>query len=202
MTLLDFPLNEAANMTLYQGDVFLRYPRRVDFDAWSHLREQSRGHLQPYEPLWAEGELSRPVFRKRLRAFASEIRAGSAQPYYIFRQENSALVGVCTLSNIRRRAAMTGTIGYWVGACYTRQGYGFSAVCAVAYHAFETLGLERLEAACLPHNMPSRKLLEKAGFCQEGRAKGYLQIAGRRQDHLLFGMGRDEFDQAMAALVV
>ena len=47
-------------------------------------------------------------------------------------------------------------------------------------------GLHRLEAACLPTNTPSRSLLAKAGFQQEGYAREYLCINGLWQDHLLF----------------
>jgi ribosomal-protein-alanine N-acetyltransferase len=46
--------------------------------------------------------------------------------------------------------------------------------------------LHRIEAACLPENGPSIRLLEKAGFLPEGRARQYLCIAGEWRDHLLF----------------
>jgi ribosomal-protein-alanine N-acetyltransferase len=52
--------------------------------------------------------------------------------------------------------------------------------------AFYRLGLERIEAACLPENAASIRVLEKAGFHREGYARGYLSIAGTRRDHLLF----------------
>jgi len=48
--------------------------------------------------------------------------------------------------------------------------------------------LHRLEAACLPANEPSRRLLARVGFTEEGHARAYLKINGRWEDHLLFGM--------------
>lgn len=60
-------------------------------------------------------------------------------------------------------------------------------------HAFGPLKLHRVEAACVPTNQPSRRVLEKAGFRQEGLARAYLKINGRWADHLLFGVLGEEF---------
>ncbi|MDE1938388.1 MAG: GNAT family N-acetyltransferase, partial [Alphaproteobacteria bacterium] len=57
---------------------------------------------------------------------------------------------------------------------------------------FATLGLHRIEAACLPSNEPSKNLLTKAGFRQEGIARRYLQINGEWRDHVLFALLEDE----------
>ncbi|MCI5047088.1 MAG: GNAT family N-acetyltransferase [Aquisalinus sp.] len=200
MALWDYPLNDPRNPVLCQEDVYLRYPRAEDYDAWAALRGSSRDHLQPFEPRWIEQELARPVFRKKLRLYAHDIRAGIARPYFIFRSRDDALVGGCTLSNIRYRAAMTGTLGYWVGADHVRCGYAFAAVCAVVTHAFEILGLERIEAACLVHNRASANLLRKAGFVEEGLARQYLRINGARQDHLLFALLQSDFETALQTL--
>ena len=59
--------------------------------------------------------------------------------------------------------------------------------------AFGALKLHRIEAACVPTNHASRRVLEKAGFRHEGLAKAYLKINGAWADHLLFGVIRDEF---------
>jgi RimJ/RimL family protein N-acetyltransferase len=44
----------------------------------------------------------------------------------------------------------------------------FDAVRALIPFIFRTLGLHRIEAACLPDNEASKSLLIKAGFGQEG----------------------------------
>jgi len=54
------------------------------------------------------------------------------------------------------------------------------------------LGLHRLEAACLPHNIASARVLEKVGFAREGRARRYLKINGIWQDHDLFALLQDD----------
>ena len=69
---------------------------------------------------------------------------------------------------------------------YAMQGYMTEALDLMITHCFETLALHRVEAACLPRNAASKKLLESSGFNQEGYAPSYIKIAGRWEDHLLF----------------
>jgi ribosomal-protein-alanine N-acetyltransferase len=66
------------------------------------------------------------------------------------------------------------------------------AVRASLPFAFVTLGLHRLEAACLPHNHASARVLHKAGFKREGTARRYLKINGSWQDHDLFALLQDD----------
>ena len=67
-----------------------------------------------------------------------------------------------------------------------------AAVRAVAPFAFSALGLHRLEAACIPTNTASMRLLEKCGFAREGLARQYLCINGQWQDHVLYARLRDD----------
>jgi ribosomal-protein-alanine N-acetyltransferase len=80
-----------------------------------------------------------------------------------------------------------GSIGYWVGEPFTRNGYTLDAVRAVTEFCFGRLRLHRVEAACIPSNTASRGVLLQAGFTQEGLAQAYLKIDGTWRDHLLFG---------------
>jgi ribosomal-protein-alanine N-acetyltransferase len=67
-----------------------------------------------------------------------------------------------------------------------------AAVATVLPFAFGTLRLHRVEAACIPGNDASIRLLEKTGFQREGFARQYLCINGIWQDHLLFARLRDD----------
>jgi ribosomal-protein-alanine N-acetyltransferase len=176
--------------------VYLRYPRVSDFLAWAKLRAESREFLTPWEPVWAGDELSKGAFRRRLRRYHKEARQDSSYAFFIFRHMDNALVGGCTLSNVRRGVTQCCSIGYWVGERFTRQGNMFDAVRALIPFIFRTLGLHRIEAACLPENDPSKNLLLKLGFHQEGLARRYLQINGEWRDHALFALLADEVPPA------
>jgi ribosomal-protein-alanine N-acetyltransferase len=169
------------------GDgVVLRMPQMTDFAPWAELRENSRRFLAPWEPTWPADDLTRPAFRQRLRRYAEEVRTDQAYPFFVFRNEDNALVGGLALANIRRGVAQAGSLGYWTGAPFIRRGYMSAAVRALVPVALDVLRLHRLEAACIPTNLASIRLLEKTGFRREGYARSYLCINGTWQDHLLY----------------
>ena len=179
--------NEPA-LTVTGERVTLRLPQMADFEEWAALREASRDFLVPWEPTWPADDLSRAAYRRRLTAYARDREAGSAYPFFVYRTSDDALTGGITLSNIRRGVAQMGSVGYWCGRPFARHGHTLAAVRALSDFAFRTLGLHRLEAACIPDNAPSRRLLVKAGFAEEGFAQAYLKINGVWRDHVLFGL--------------
>ena len=166
--------------------VVLRTPQMTDYNDWAALRERSREFLTPWEPTWPADDLSRSAFRRRIRRYAEDQRSDLAYAFFIFRKSDNVLVGGLTLANIRRGCAQAGSLGYWMGAAYARQGHMTAAVNALLPFAFDTLKLHRVEAACIPANLASVRLLEKTGFKREGFARQYLCINGIWQDHLLY----------------
>ncbi|MGZ3409746.1 MAG: GNAT family N-acetyltransferase [Xanthobacteraceae bacterium] len=174
------------------GEVVLRWPDAGDFPVWARLREVSRDFLVPWEPAWPADDLTRSAFRRRLKRYAEDQRNDMSYSFFIFRKSNAALVGGLTIANIRRGVAQAGSLGYWMGEPFARQGLMTAAVRAVAPFAFGALGLHRIEAACIPTNVASTRLLEKCGFVREGLARQYLCINNVWHDHLLFARLRDD----------
>jgi [ribosomal protein S5]-alanine N-acetyltransferase len=169
------------------GDsVVLRVPQMSDFAEWAALREASRDFLTPWEPTWPPDDLTRGSFRRRIKRYSEDQRSDLAYPFFVFRKADNVLVGGLTLANIRRGCAQTGNLGYWTGAVHARHGYMTGAVSSLLPFAFQTLRLHRIEAACIPANVASIRLLEKTGFRREGFAREYLCIDGVWQDHLLY----------------
>ncbi len=172
---------------LIEGErVLLRMPQMSDFAAWSALREQSRFFLTPWEPTWPPYDLTRGSFRRRMRRYARDVREDIAYPFLVFSAADRTLLGGVSLSNVRRGVTQTASLGYWMGAPHAGKGFMGAAVRTLLPFAHTTLGLRRIEAACLPHNTPSIRLLEGAGFRREGYGREYLCINGLWQDHLLY----------------
>jgi ribosomal-protein-alanine N-acetyltransferase len=172
--------------------VVLRAPQVSDYAEWAALREASRDFLTPWEPTWPADDLTRASFRRRVKRYFEDQRGDLAYPFFIFRKSDNALVGGLTLANIRRGCAQAGSLGYWMGAPYARHGHMTAAVRAVIPFVFGTLRLHRIEAACIPANTASIRLLEKTGFRREGFARQYLCIDGVWQDHLLYARLRED----------
>lgn len=194
-----WPWSSPAPLITLRGQrVLLRLPQMQDYTAWYELRRASQDFLRPFEPRWTELDLARRVYATRVRRARQEAEEGTDYTFFAFLpgERGDILVGGITLSNIRRRAAQFVTLGYWMGQPYAGQGLMTEAVGLALPFIFETLDLHRVHAAFLPNNTPSRRVLEKNGFVEEGFAERYLQINGRWEDHVLMGLTRERWELA------
>ncbi len=192
MVFLRSPFARDLPPILMQDGVELRVPEMADYETWAALRLESRAFLVPWEPAWPQDDLTRTAFRSRVKRYIRDIESDSAYPFFVFRADDDRLMGAITLSNVRRGVAQAGSVGYWIGSSFVRQGYMTSALTALMPFAFGHLHLHRIEAACLPVNQASIRLLTKCEFRQEGLARRYLKINGRWEDHLLFARLADD----------
>lgn len=186
-------LSAFPSVRLQADRIYIRPPRARDWKEWARLREDSRAFLTPWEPTWPEDALTRAAFARRLRRQVGEWRQDLSYSFFVFSNTDDRLMGGLGLSNVRRGVAQMAALGYWMGAPYAHQGYMTEAVGAVLSYGFRQLGLHRVEAACLPNNAASRRLLNKAGFVEEGLARSYLRIDGRWTDHVTFAILRDDY---------
>ncbi len=185
---LKFFQKTAQTPELEGVSVVLKAPCLVDYSEWSLVRAKNQDFLESFEPQWAEECLTRSFFERRLERQDSEYQVGRGYYFLIHHKESSDIIGGINLNNIQMGAARHATLGYWIDQDYQGQGYMREALALVINHAFKTLKLKRLNAACLPDNMRSIKLLKSSGFEEEGFAKSYLQINGQWQNHVLFGL--------------
>ena len=193
MALFRLPSSAPAPLAPRGYGLQLRAPAMADFSQWADLREHSRAYLTPWEPIWPSDDLTRTGFRRRLRRYAEDAAADRAYPFLVFRESDDVLVGGVTLANVRRGIVQAGTVGYWVGQPYAGQGVMTAALRVLLPSLFGELNLHRIEAACIPTNLASVRVLEKCGFTREGLARRYLCINGVWQDHFLYGMLHEDF---------
>lgn len=180
---------------VHGDEVYLRMPQMSDYPAWAELRAQSREFLTPWEPVWTSSELTRASFRRRLKYYARDLKEDLGYAFFLFETDGDKLLGGLTLSNVRRGVTQACTLGYWIGTPHAAQGHMTAGVSAVIPFVFDSLSLHRLEAACLPHNDASMKLLDRTGFTREGIARRYLKINGVWQDHMTFALLEDDLRQ-------
>ncbi|WP_160005115.1 GNAT family N-acetyltransferase [Rhizobium sp. 18055] len=178
------------------GNYVLRLPRYQDFNQWHKLRSASRGFLERWEPTWRRDELTEGSYRARVIRGKQEYASGQAVPLLLFHRQNMTLLGGITIGYIRRGAAQSCMIGYWMGEPHAGQGHMFAALQLVIPYIFAGLELHRIEAACIPDNARSIRLLEKAGFQREGYLRGYLKINGQWHDHVMFSLLATDADKA------
>lgn len=171
---------------------YLRLPKLNDFESWVNLRRKSEDFLSKWEPERDRNFYSMTLFRSRVKWAKKNFNEKKVIHAFIFRREDRLLIGAVTLDNVRRGAAQSGSIGYWLGEPFQKKGYMFEVVQALVFYVFKNFDLSRLEAATLPENQPSRSLLERVGFKYEGVSQSYLQISGRWRNHVMYALLRND----------
>ena len=193
MAFLRSSIGQEGVHTVRGRGVLLRPAVMSDYGPWAELRAHSREHLTPWEPVWQRDELSRSSFRRRVRHYQREARDDLGYAFLIFADAGDELLGGLTLSNVRRGVTQSAIVGYWLGLPHVGNGHMTEAVRAAAGFAFDELSLHRLEAATMPNNTASIRVLERNGFRPEGTARRLLKINGVWEDHLLHGLLAEEF---------
>ncbi|MDI3243355.1 GNAT family N-acetyltransferase [Arthrobacter sp. AL08] len=145
---------------------------------------RNRAYLSPWEPVRPEEYYTEAWQAADIASRLVAHEAGEGYPLGLF--AGDTLVGRFNMAGIVRGPFQSVGLGYWVDSQYAGRGLASAAVQAIVETARDELGLHRIEASTLPHNVSSQRVLLKGGFQQIGMAPRYLQIAGRWQDHNLY----------------
>jgi RimJ/RimL family protein N-acetyltransferase len=115
---------------------------------------------------------------------AAAAAAGTGYTWAITRRPDALLLGAISLipSARHQRAEM----GYWLGVPYWNQGYMSEAARRVVEFGFQELGLHRVQATCLPRNVASARVMEKAGLTFEGLLRGYVRKGEQFEDIAMY----------------
>lgn len=187
---------------LVDGDIGLRPIRQRDHRAWREVNQRNRDWLRPWEatlPPAPPGHppAHRPTYRQMVRHLRAEAQAGRMLPFVV--TYRGRLAGQLTVAGITWGSMSSGHIGYWVDRAVAGRGVMPAAVALVVDHCFHTVGLHRVEICIRPENGPSRRVVEKLGFREEGLRQRYLHIDGAWRDHLAFALTAEEVPQGLLA---
>jgi ribosomal-protein-alanine N-acetyltransferase len=174
----------------------LRPPRPNDVPEMRRALRSNAAHLRPWSVAPGPGEdpaslasVSRAVLQHR-----REWKRGQTFVLVIApREDERRVVGRVALGGVLRGAFQNAYLGYWIDQQQQGRGLTTEAVCAATGFAFSAAGLHRIQAAVMPRNGASLRVLEKVGFRREGVAERYLCIAGQWEDHLLYAITAEEW---------
>jgi ribosomal-protein-alanine N-acetyltransferase len=162
-----------------------------DAAALLDLRSRHRAFLEPWEPLRDDAFYTAEQQRQGVAALVRERDEGRGAPFVIV--HGGAVVGSVNLSAIVRGVFQNAYHGYWISPDVGGRGFTTEAVRQAVDTGFRTLALHRVQAAVIPRNAASIRVLEKVGFREEGLALRYLRIAGAWEDHRLFAVTAEEW---------
>jgi ribosomal-protein-alanine N-acetyltransferase len=190
---VDEPRKTAVSLStrLVTTRLVLRAPKVTDVPELRLVMRKNAEHLRPFSPAHPPGEdpgsltgLSTMVARQR-REWRHDRRFSFVMT---MRDPEAPIIGRVSLNNIVRGAFLNADLGYWIDESFQKRGLMTEGVRAVLAFAFDELGLHRVQAAIMPHNLASLRVVEKLGFRREGEAAAYLRIAGKWEDHILFAI--------------
>lgn len=189
--------------TLRDGAVSLRPLRRRDAHAWSMTRLRNEAWLKPWEATpglvqssWRSCS-TEAVFHSMRRRLNREARQGRTLPWAIAWDDE--LIGQLTIGSIVRGAFESGYAGYWVDRAFAGRGAMPTALALGVDHCFGAAGLHRVEVNIRPENEPSRRVVEKLGFREEGLQLRYLAIGGAYRDHIGYALTAEDVPDGLLA---
>jgi ribosomal-protein-alanine N-acetyltransferase len=156
-----------------------------DAPVLADLVRSNQEFLAPWEPLRGEDYFTEAGQRADIERALERHSQGTVLPSVIL-DAAGAVVGRITLNGIARGAFQSCSVGYWLSAAEGGRGLATIALRETIGVAFGELGLHRIQAETLVHNVASQRVLERNGFRRIGMAPTYLKIAGSWQDCLLY----------------
>jgi len=170
--------------------IYLRRLEVADAEALLEMLVRDRAFLDQWEPTRSDAFYTLETHERWLANLRDR---EDIADFGIFLAAGDELVGRIQLSGISRRPFENAHLGYFVSERHNGHGYATEAVRTAVDAAFGELGLHRVQAAVIPRNVASIRVLEKAGFREEGLALRYLQIAGVWEDHKLYAITVEEW---------
>ena len=173
-------------MTTIVTDRLVIEPLTIDHArAYLAYVTRNRAHLEPWEPARQPEFFTLAFHMAAIAASELDARAGTSLRFVAFARERGEIRASVNLWTIARGVTHSATLGYSVDASAQGAGIATEAAGAVVRHAFETLGLHRVQTSYQPTNERSGRVLRKLGFVVEGYARDYLYLAGAWQDGIL-----------------
>lgn len=183
-------------MKLQAQHIFIRRMELEDADQSLALRIGNREFMRPFEPIQAETQFTLEGQIETMQKVIQLWEKGCGYGFGIFLSDTNELIGRVNLSNVVRGAWDSCTMGYFMDQRMNGHGYTTEAVRLAMLFAFEEAGLHRIQAAVMPRNSGSIRVVQKAGFLFEGLAEYYLKINGIWEHHNIYSSTREYWPNA------
>ncbi|OEH94158.1 GNAT family N-acetyltransferase [Bacillus solimangrovi] len=114
-----------------------------------------------------------------------------ATRYTIIEQDTKKIIGTCGFNFLDFEHSKT-ELGYDIAKSAWGNGYAPEAIRSLLDHAFNNLGLNRVEAKVEPANINSIKVLQKLNFTFEGTLRQYEKSKGKFVDINMYSLLKDD----------
>lgn len=181
-------------MQITSNRIYIRRLEVSDTDSLLALRVRNRKFLKPFEPQFPDSHFMFEGQKEIIEKVIQNWEHGTGFGFGIFLRNTDQLMGRVNLSNVVRGAWESCTIGYFLDKQLNGQGITTEAVRLAVRFSFEHANLHRVQAAVMPRNLASIRVLEKVGFRFEGFAEYYLKINGKWEHHNIYSTTREYWE--------
>lgn len=190
-----FSAATVASLSLEGKRLVLRPLDEPDYDAYrallssnaEHLASSGSGPIDSEDPTTTRDAFIALINDRELRRVIDD-----AHHYAVF--AGADLVGEFALTGLVRGMVQSAFLEAWIGEAFGGHGYAPEAYVVLARHAFDDLGLHRIEAAVLPDNADVKAALAKIDIRNEGTSARYLCVNGEWRDHERYVLTAEEWD--------
>ncbi|MFG0211651.1 GNAT family N-acetyltransferase [Brevibacillus porteri] len=173
-------------------NIYVRLVQEADAQSLLALEVRNRDFFQNFTGTREEAFYTLEGQIDRIKSSMALKEEDRGYVFVIAEKGQDEIIGEVILSEVVRENLQSCWIGYFLDKEHNGKGYMTEAVKLVVDYAFEIVGLHRLEAGVMPHNIGSIKVLLKAGFHKEGIAKKNVNINGRWEDHQTLAIVKEE----------
>ena len=143
---------------------------------------------------WAKAE--------EFQAWLEACAASQAAAFYAIRPETGPASGIMSYMRFDQPNGVVEIGSIWLAKAFAGGSFATAAFAAMLRHAFEDLGVRRLEWKCDSRNLPSRKAAARLGFAEEGLFRQHMIVKGRNRDTAWFSMLDSEWPRAKRAFAL
>lgn len=118
--------------------------------------------------------------------------SGDALMFVIVNNTSNMVIGTCVLFGYEEGNA-SAEIGYVLGRAHWGSGFMHEALTVLITHAFDAVGLRRLEAHIDSRNPASERVMARLGFTREGVLRQRWVTRGEISDAIIYGLLRHEW---------
>ncbi len=177
------------DFTLETPRVLLRLLKVEDFTSLQPLTKNEDIWKYFTTQLSSDEELKKWI-EEALNARKSFIR----MPFTVIDKDTNTICGSTSYGNISFLDKRIEIGWSWLGVDFMGTGVNRHAKFALMSHAFEAMGLERVEIKTDVLNQRARKALLKIGMYEEGVLRSHQQMhSNRRRDTIYYSIIRDEW---------
>jgi Acetyltransferases, including N-acetylases of ribosomal proteins len=177
-------VTKTENKFMEQGDVVLRPIEKEDakFIAETTSHGEVRAHL---------GRAPRPVNKSQEKEHIENLSSDDDSVHFIIEYQGEK-VGHIFLGELEKEYGRS-HVGYFIHPDYHGQGIGTKSLKMVVTYTFETLNRHKIRGGFLEGNPASRRVMEKAGFQEEGTERDYKYVDGEWKNVTWMSILEDEY---------